>query len=112
MHSRCFVRARGLSRYQRMANSSRWYWVPLVAISVFGVLAYFAKGPITSPWKDVRAERQVHASATPFVGTPSCSARGCHGSIEPDADPARCQQNEYTQWMRDLHADAFRTLFN
>lgn len=48
----------------------------------------------------------------PLAGTPSCSARGCHGGIESSPNPDRCQQNEYTQWARDPHADAYRALFN
>jgi hypothetical protein len=47
----------------------------------------------------------------PLAGTASCSAPGCHGSIEPAADPVRCGQNEYTLWAHDRHADAYRVLF-
>jgi hypothetical protein len=51
-------------------------------------------------------------NALPLVGTASCSARGCHGSVEPAADPDRCGQNEYTRWAHDRHADAYRVLFD
>jgi hypothetical protein len=44
------------------------------------------------------------------VGTPSCSARSCHGGIDPL--PGRIAQNEYSVWIRkDKHANAYDVLF-
>src|SRR5687768_16978224 len=48
-------------------------------------------------------------------GTASCSARGCHGRIEPlsgvDADNAGSLRNEYTLWLLgDPHVRAFSVL--
>jgi hypothetical protein len=46
------------------------------------------------------------------VGSASCSARGCHGSVEPWADKT-ILRNEYTSWLHnDPHAGAFRALSN
>lgn len=45
-----------------------------------------------------------------FVGTPACSARGCHGGIEPLHQD--CWQNEFTLWLRngDPHSRAYEAL--
>ncbi|MBI3411761.1 MAG: hypothetical protein HY040_25805 [Planctomycetes bacterium] len=45
-----------------------------------------------------------------FVGTPACSARGCHGGIEPLKKD--CWQNEFTLWLRngDPHLRAYEVL--
>jgi hypothetical protein len=60
-----------------------------------------------------------------LVGTPSCSARGCHGAVDPVAsrplpdclgkiDPASLavvRQNEFSLWLaRDKHAQAYQVL--
>ena len=45
-----------------------------------------------------------------IVGSPSCSARACHGGLKPTAQ-SRIGQNEYTQWLlHDPHAKAFDVL--
>ena len=52
------------------------------------------------------------ASTTPgkFLGSASCSARGCHGGIEPRHDGS-VEQNEYTRWvLDDPHSRAFDVL--
>jgi hypothetical protein len=65
------------------------------------------------------------ASPSPLAGTPSCSARGCHGAIQPvgqrplpdcldKIDPASLpvvRQNEFSLWLaRDKHAQAYQVL--
>lgn len=64
--------------------------------------------------KEIRRDRIMLAASLdmPLAGTPSCSARGCHGAIEPVRDEAQCQQNEYVRWNHDRHADAYRVLFS
>ena len=54
----------------------------------------------------------ISAASSPLAGTASCSARGCHGAIEPMLNPAQCQQHEYNLWAHDRHADAYRVLFD
>jgi Cytochrome c554 and c-prime len=97
-----------------MPNSNRWYWaVPcLVALTVLlgWIIVSRQRRDATTSNPPVRAASRI--STTPLAGTPSCSARGCHGSIEPDLDQDHCQQNEYTYWLRDPHADAYRTLLS
>ncbi len=68
---------------------------------------------------------QKIAASTPLVGTPSCSARGCHGAVVPvtsrpppdcpnKIDPASLpvvRQNEFSLWLaRDKHAQAYQVL--
>jgi Cytochrome c554 and c-prime len=63
--------------------------------------------------------------AAQLVGTPSCSARGCHGAVDPvtsrpapdcldKIDPASLpvvRQNEFSLWLaRDKHAQAYQVL--
>jgi hypothetical protein len=65
------------------------------------------------------------ASPSPLAGTPSCSARGCHGAVDPvgqrplpdcfdKIDPASLpvvRQNEFSLWLaRDKHAQAYQVL--
>jgi hypothetical protein len=46
------------------------------------------------------------------VGPGRCSARACHGSIEPPRDPV-IWKTAYTTWVtRDSHARAYEVLFN
>jgi hypothetical protein len=50
------------------------------------------------------------AAAVALAGTPSCSARACHGGAEPVAGPG-VQQNEYSTWLaQDQHARAYEAL--
>jgi len=45
-----------------------------------------------------------------FIGSTSCSARACHGSMTVES--GRVQRNEYTRWLtRDRHSDAYASLF-
>jgi hypothetical protein len=46
-----------------------------------------------------------------LVGSAGCSARACHGGIEPLDQPVR--RNEYTTWLtRDKHAEAYQVLLS
>jgi Cytochrome c554 and c-prime len=57
----------------------------------------------------VNGESRQPTSTPSLIGVASCSARACHGSLEPTS--ALVLRNEYTTWLtRDPHAQAFRTL--
>jgi hypothetical protein len=48
--------------------------------------------------------------AKTLAGNPSCSARGCHGRLEP-VPGQRVQQNEFLSWtLHDKHARAYEVL--
>jgi Cytochrome c554 and c-prime len=102
-----------------MAKQLTWLWkaiVPLMLGALILVLAW-SRWPLGSSFhagKKGASERTtpVSTASWPLAGTASCSARGCHGAIEPVLNPARCQQNEYNLWAHDRHADAYRALFN
>jgi hypothetical protein len=51
------------------------------------------------------------SASSPMVGTPSCSARGCHGGIAARTGQ-NCGQNEFTLWLLndDPHTRAFQVL--
>jgi hypothetical protein len=52
-------------------------------------------------------------SESHFTSTASCSARACHGSLEPNSDRSGIQGNEHTTWqVHDCHAEAFRVLLD
>ena len=98
-----------------MVKLARTFWKPILGVLILGLIASVV--PFTGPRPKVGvANTQLvtrnSEQSQPLIGTGSCSARGCHGSIEPVSDPKQCQQNEYTHWMQDPHADAYRTLFS
>src|ERR1700689_2516213 len=84
--------------------------IVMVGVGAARTLLRPTPGNTGGPVESAGRGKAVHS--LPLVGTASCSARGCHGSIEPAADPERCRQNEYTQWTHDRHADAYRVLFD
>src|SRR5262245_14585512 len=58
------------------------------------------------------ADPVENPDASKYVGTASCSAMACHGSVDPHRD-SKVQQDEYTRWVRqDKHATAYATLFD
>lgn len=58
------------------------------------------------------ADERTAAPSLTIAGTASCSARGCHGRLEPSAT-SFVHQNEYTLWLaRDRHAQAYGVLFS
>src|SRR5437660_1732111 len=58
-----------------------------------------------------RPETILPAVPSRWAGTASCSARACHGGIDPVAEPVL--RNEYTTWVtRDRHQQAFLVLFD
>jgi hypothetical protein len=102
-----------------MPKRHQWLWkaiVPLMlgALMLGLVLSRWPLGSSFQAGKKGASERTtpVSAAGRPLAGTASCSARGCHGAIEPVLNPAQCRQNEYNLWADDRHADAYRTLFN
>ena len=56
-----------------------------------------------------RVEKGLH-----FLGTSSCSARACHGGLEPIQHPGtNILRDEYPKWLlRDKHAQAYQVLFD
>jgi hypothetical protein len=86
----------------------------------FRMLTWFAlvSGPILSWWSSpARAAeapsraRQSEEGKPLAVGTSSCSARACHGSLLPAKNDA-IHRDEYTKWLaNDKHAQAYRVLF-
>ena len=98
-----------------MVKLARTFWKAILGVLILGmiasVVAFRSPGPKVSVPNTQLATRTSERNS-PLVGTASCSARGCHGGIEAASDPKQCQQNEYTHWMQDPHADAYRTLFN
>jgi Cytochrome c554 and c-prime len=101
-----------------MSKPERWYWMLVVPLLIGGlvlwaVLPRLLVNPASPQYQSPRQKAPSPSLASqPLTGSASCSARGCHGSIEPALDSERCQLNEYTSWTRDPHADAYRVLFN
>ncbi len=57
-----------------------------------------------------RASEDAAGLRAAFVGSTSCSARACHGSMT--AESGRIERNEHTIWLtRDRHSDAYLSLF-
>src|ERR1700722_4021129 len=101
-----------------MMKPNRWHWTGLLMLALVTVALAVAVGrsqfpqPPSPPASEPNGAGKRAPAAAPFVGTASCSGRGCHGGIEPAMEPDKCLQNEYIQWSRDPHADAYRVLFN
>src|SRR5436190_23001612 len=88
-------------------------WAVLATVITAGVAGalLFARRDQVQPQKEPPVDQHVVDTASLLVGTPSCSARGCHGGIEPVAGQ-RLLRDEYTSWVRtDKHAAAYRVLF-
>jgi len=89
----------------------KWFVAALTALVVCRVLVGLQATP---PGNSSPLPAGVQTAKMPFAlsGTTSCSARSCHGGIEPVAGQA-IQQDEYTKWVtQDKHAEAYRVLFN
>jgi hypothetical protein len=102
-----------------MITRQQWLWMicaPAMLGSVILALAWFRSpfAATSSMARQTVSERPLAIASTglPLAGTGSCSARGCHGAIEPSPDREHCGQNEYLLWTQDRHADAYRVLFN
>jgi hypothetical protein len=91
-----------------------WKVISPVMIGALIVALIVTKSLLNSsaPGPQKKTPPLASSVSLPLAGTASCSARGCHGGIEPVQNPDHCQQNEYTHWARDPHADAYRTLFS
>jgi hypothetical protein len=76
-------------------------------------LALGARVPLGHSWAQSSADPALTLTpALPLVGTYGCSARACHGGLEP-LRGSSVLQNEHTTWiLHDKHADAYRVLFN
>src|SRR5262249_22982480 len=78
---------------------------PLICIFAYVALLWCAPSRANG---DVPDKELVRAPR--FIGSTSCSARACHGSMS--AENGRVQRNEYTTWLTlDGHSDAYASLF-
>ncbi len=77
-----------------------------VAVGGWGIVwALRGAAPVSRPAAAAPGDARMG-----FAGTPSCSARACHGGTEPHRDEL-AQRNEYTHTiLYDKHAQAFQML--
>src|SRR5208282_477711 len=60
--------------------------------------------------RPVESRHAAPTRQTALVGTASCSARGCHGALEPLAE-SPSSRSSFSRWLdRDPHAGAYRAL--
>lgn len=91
-----------------------WRGSFLVAVVfALGWLTFGSRLPRGISWAQTLADTPPTLTpALAVVGTYGCSARTCHGGLEP-LRGSGVLQNEYTTWiLHDKHADAYRVLFN
>src|SRR5262245_40498989 len=86
-------------------NLSGWFAVT----ALLAALGVYLGRPVPSVGQAVPSpepESPRPAAHARLVGSVGCSARACHGGIEPADGPV--QQNEYTQWLtgQDKHTEA------
>jgi hypothetical protein len=90
-------------------------WRRSLAVVVVLVLLVLTLGPQVLPTRGLAQLPQGPRTLAPsvgVVGTYGCSARACHGGLEPLLQTA-VLQNEHTTWLlRDKHANAYRVLFD
>lgn len=56
------------------------------------------------------AAGETHSASPQYIGSGSCGASACHGSIQPRST-TRVLQNEYSTWIAsDKHAHAYKAL--
>ena len=89
---------------------ARSWCLGFAAVTAAG-LAWLAFGRQPTPSHPPSSSAAAEPLPLP-VGTASCSARGCHGGLEPLAGPIG--QDEYTTWLSTdtRHANACRVLHN
>jgi hypothetical protein len=92
----------------------RWRGWLVVAVGL--AVCWLTQGSRIAPtlsWAQAPASKQpTLIASSPVVGTYGCSARACHGGLEPLRGPG-VLQNEHTTWiLHDPHADAYRVLFD
>jgi hypothetical protein len=103
-------RAMGCREMLPMRKYIRWF--ALVAIAFVLLLIVLANRQLPVTTQAVEPKSNSTAIKPPLlVGTASCSARSCHGALEP-ASGLGLRRDEYTVWLRDdKHAAAYRVLF-
>jgi hypothetical protein len=90
-------------------STLRWPVIP-TALSALVAVALAMGSRAARPLPPAEAAAAPGAAAVALAGTPSCSARACHGGAEPAAGPG-VQQNEYSTWLaQDKHALAYEAL--
>jgi hypothetical protein len=90
-----------------------WFLIPAVGLVSLAVGFGQPARPAAAP--ELPDARPVLPRLFSLAGTATCSARGCHGALEPrpaQAPNAPVQLNEFTKWItsHDPHARAFAVL--
>jgi hypothetical protein len=89
-------------------------WLRFLALIGLAATLRFALGSGGSLAREAEPSPSfVRATSNPpgAVGTSSCSARACHGSLAPVGDDL-VRRDEYTKWLvTDKHAQAYLVLF-
>jgi hypothetical protein len=97
-----------------------WQWTFVCPALWLGVVLLPAAGHLDQEERrrGVSEKAQDASKDWALVGSASCSARACHGSIDPNDksrsadDKKRIRRDEFTTWVRtDKHAAAYRVLF-
>ena len=93
-------------------HARQWSWIAATAaaLAVPGVWMALRASPVAAPPDASRPVLPGHADSFALTGTAGCSARGCHGRIEPVPGHV-VGQNEFSLWLaRDRHAQAYQAL--
>src|SRR4051812_24752070 len=97
-----------------MRKLKPWFWKGLLLLLCGAFILALGWSRWTFPSSNAKVVTQSHlgrpasSQVLPIAGTASCSARGCHGGIDPMSDShGNCQQNEFTLWVQDRHANAY-----
>jgi Cytochrome c554 and c-prime len=105
-------------------TARRWF-VSCAAVAVLVAPLFWGAPNGASEIAPSPDTRKIASPSPSLAGTPSCSARGCHGAVDPVAsrplpdcpgkiDPASLpvvRQNEFSLWLaRDKHAQAYQVL--
>jgi len=91
-------------------------WRPGVRCAVVLLALAGCTGQPTGPGiTHPAAAAPIAETVSPFAGTASCSAAGCHGRLAPASDPKEGNlvlQDEFHRWIgRDPHSRAYAVLF-
>jgi hypothetical protein len=88
-----------------------WSFAVAALLTALGLYLGRPAVSVSQAAKAPAPDRPEAGGAAVLVGSGGCSARACHGSVEPLG--AGIQRNEYTKWLiRDKHAEAYQVLFN
>jgi hypothetical protein len=86
-----------------------WSFTVAALLTALGLYLGRPAVSVSQAAKAPALNRPEAGSSAVLVGSGGCSARACHGSVEPLGE--RIQRNEYTKWLiRDKHAEAYQVL--